>query len=62
MIFVPKFENFTSTVKDIWVKVWKIAHDTVAAIILNTFKSARHEEDAFLIGLSEFLQLLDGHL
>ena len=55
-------ENVTSTVKSVWKKVCKIAHGTVADIILNTFKSARHEEDAFLIGLSEFLQLLDGHL
>ena len=62
MIFVPDSENFTSIVKNVWKEVWKITHDTVAAIILNTFKSARHEEDAFLIGLSEFLQLLDGHL
>ena len=49
-------------VKNFCRKVMKIAHDTVVAIILNTFKNDRHEEDAFLIGLSEFLQLLDGHL
>ena len=62
MIFVTVSENITRIVKKVWKKVMKIAHDTVVAIILNTFKSARHEEDAFLIGLSEFLQLLDGHL
>ena len=58
----PDSEKVTRIVKYVWKEVWKIVHNTVSAIILNTFKSARHEEDAFLIGLSEFLQLLDGHL
>ena len=58
----PDSEKVTRIDKYVWKEVWKIVHNTVSAIILNTLKSARHEEDAFLIGLSEFLQLLDGHL